>query len=234
MTSTIDPKPGEIWVAKASVRLPVLRAAEQLESVAPMSTTMRSDLTRLTAGLDTPEARPCIIIDVKKRNSTVLIICTTTLQEASDLERVNGHMRHFIEPFGETAGAIIKPTTTWPKSLHVPTYILARPLKVKFSQLSDKYLYGGLPFAVDVPTLERLVELTVEKMRAYEALSREKLQANHGEWDVRTVTASLRSALTRNTGRQAAAPRGASPQEFGRFSASGTVSRWQKQAVRVR
>ncbi|KZV78081.1 hypothetical protein EXIGLDRAFT_692658, partial [Exidia glandulosa HHB12029] len=55
---------------------------------------------------------------------------------------------------------------------------------VKFSQLSDKYLYGGLTFRVDKPTLQRLRELTVEKIRDYEALSREELQANHGEWDI--------------------------------------------------
>ncbi|KZV94905.1 hypothetical protein EXIGLDRAFT_708060 [Exidia glandulosa HHB12029] len=183
MSQSNTPQPGEIWVARASALLGALRAAD-LYSAAPPSIVMQAKKDRLEMGQDVPDARPCIVLKADKQN-TIRLIPTTTLQ-GQPLHLVNGHLRHFVVPFGEHDGddeTSIRPTTTWLKSTMMPTYICAYPLDVKRIDVTSRYSYDGSIFALDGDELLKLQQICNAKLNEYKLKPKREMQQYHDSYD---------------------------------------------------
>ncbi|KZV81597.1 hypothetical protein EXIGLDRAFT_779532 [Exidia glandulosa HHB12029] len=184
MSQNNTPQEGEIWVARASVLLSALRAASMFSAESP-TIVMKAEKDRLEMGQDVPDVRPCIVFDAGDEN-TLQLIPTTTLQ-GQPLHLVNGHVRHFVVPFGEhdddgVTGTTVRPTTTWPKSTTMPTYIFAYPLDVKRSVVTSRYRYNGGTFTLDRAELVKLQQICSAKLSEYKSKPKREMRRYHDSW----------------------------------------------------
>ncbi|KZV82804.1 hypothetical protein EXIGLDRAFT_702199 [Exidia glandulosa HHB12029] len=188
MTDDQLPRPGEIWNACVSVRRGALLAA-QMYSAAKLSQSMQQDLQDFLNLQVHGRDRPCIVFSVKQ--NTVQIFPITRL-EGRPRHSVNGHIEHFLVPFGDDevgndSQTVIKTTPDWPTSKITPSYVFGYAIDVPIAAIHHKHLRGieGQTFDVEPDELDKLQHVADAKLTSYKLIPRATMQEYNASWTAR-------------------------------------------------